>query len=176
MKFDLTSLPAGSTVSSALLSLNLTESDATPDATYLVTAHRIINRNADPARATGYTYDGVNGWTANGCCRNHVPLAQADISAPVDTRSIDKTAGFKQWDVTSMVQAWLNAPATNFGLLLNYDPSKLRDRWRFFSSSEDPVVSHRPYLTVTFSASDTAPNPAPGPEAQVGKWSAVFRA
>src|SRR5256885_6939659 len=176
MKFDLTSLPAGSTVSSALLSLNLTESDATPDATYLVTAHRIINRNADPARATGYTYDGVNGWTANGCCRNRVPLAQADISAPVDTRSIDKTPGLKQWDVTSMVQGWLNAPSTNFGLLLNSDPSKLRDRYRYFSSSEDPVASHRPYLTVVYTAADTAAGSPPGPEAQVGQWSDVFPA
>src|SRR2546429_3172107 len=176
MKFDLASVPTGSTVSSATLSLYLTESDATADPTYTVTAHKIITRNADPARATGYTSDGVNAWTANACCRNHVPLAQADIGAAVDTRSIDKTPGFKQWDVTSIVQGWLDAPAANFGLLLNSDPSKLRDRYRYFSSSEDPVASHRPYLTVTYSASDTAPNPAPGPEAQVGQWSAVFPA
>src|SRR5205814_5823914 len=57
MKFDLASIPTGSTVSSATLRLNLTESDATADPTYTVTAHKIINRNADPARATGYTYD-----------------------------------------------------------------------------------------------------------------------
>ena len=176
MKFDLASVPTGSTVSSAKLSLYLTESDATADPTYTVTAHRIINRNPNPARATGYTYDGVNAWTANACCRRHIPLAQGDISAPVDTRSIDKTAGFKQWDVTSMVQGWLNAPSTNFGLLLNSDPSKLRDRYRYFSSSEDPVASHRPYLTIAYTTPDTAPGPPPGPEAQVGQWSAVFPA
>src|SRR2546430_6718290 len=176
MKFDLASVPTGSTVSSAKLSLYLTESDATADPTYTVTAHRIINRNPNPARATGYTYDGVNAWTANACCRRHIPLAQGDISAPVDTRSIDKTAGFKQWDVTSIVQGWLNAPSTNFGLLLNSDPSKLRDRYRYFSSSEDPVASHRPYLTIAYTTPDTAPGPPPGPEAQVGQWSAVFPA
>src|SRR5213082_3299320 len=176
MKFDLASVPTGSTVSSATLSLYLTESDATADPTYTVTAHKIITRNADPARATGYTSDGVNAWTANACCRNHVPLAQADIGAAVDTRSIDKTPGFKQWDVTSIVQGWLDAPAANFGLLLNSDPSKLRDRYRYFSSSEDPVASHRPYLTVAYTTPDTAPGPPPGPEAQVGQWSAVFPA
>src|SRR5207249_8767392 len=58
MKFDLASVPTGSTVSSATLSLYLTESDATADPTYTVTAHKIITRNADPARATGYTSDG----------------------------------------------------------------------------------------------------------------------
>jgi hypothetical protein len=175
MKFNLTSIPVGSTVSRATLSLNLTESDATTDPTYTVTAHKIINRNPDPARATGYTYDGVNAWTANGCCRNHVPLAQGDISAPVDTRSIDKTAGFKQWDVTSLVQGWLNAPSTNFGLLLNSDPSKLRDRYRSFSSSEDPVAGNRPYLTVVYTPPSSSP-PPPSPEAQLGQWSAVFPA
>ena len=179
MKFDLASIPTGSTVSSATLRLNLTESDATADPTYTVTAHKIINRNADPARATGYTYDGVNGWTANGCCRNHVPLAQADISAAVDMRSIDKTPGFKQWDVTSIVQGWLDAPAANFGLLLNSDPSKQRDRYRFFSSSEDPVAGNHPSLTVVYTPPESLPPPPPPPpppEAQVGQWSAVFPA
>src|SRR5204863_9599918 len=91
LKFDLASIPTGSTVSSATLRLNLTESDATADPTYTVTAHKIINRNADPARATGYTYDGVNGWTANGCWRNHVPVARPDLSDGVDTKSVDKS-------------------------------------------------------------------------------------
>jgi hypothetical protein len=175
MRFDLAGIPPGSTVSSAMLSLYLTESDATADPTYTVTAHQIINRNPDVARTTGYTYDGLNGWTPNGCCRNHIPLAQADISAPVDTRSIDKTAGFKQWDATSLVQGWLNAPSTNFGLLLNSDPSKLRDRYRFFSSSRDPVAANRPYLTVIYTPPPSS-TPPPSPEARVGQWSAVFPA
>src|SRR5438874_5700220 len=172
MKFDLASIPTGSTLPNATLLLNLPDTDATADPTYTVTAHKIINRNPDPARATGYTYDGVNGWTANGCCRNHVPLAQADISAAVDTKSVDKTPGFKAWDVTSVVRGWLDAPSTNFGLLLNSDPSKLRDRYRTFSSSEDPVASNRPSLTVAY----TPPAGSPPPEAQLGQWSPVFHA
>jgi len=176
MKFDLASIPAGSTISSAMLNLYLTESDATADPTYTVTAHKIIHKNPDPARASGYTYDGVNAWSPNACCRNHIPLAQADISAPVDTKSIDKTPGFKAWDVTSVVREWLTTPSTNFGVLLNSDPSKLRDRYRSFGSSEDPVASHRPYLTVSYTAPDTVPTPTPGPEAQVGQWSPVFPA
>src|SRR5213079_1399342 len=51
-------------------------------------------------------------------------------------------------------------------------PSKLRDRYRTFSSSENPVTSNRPYLTVAY----TAPAGAPPPEAQLGQWSAVFPA
>src|SRR5213080_5176408 len=172
MKFDLSSIPAGSTISSATLSLNLTASDASADPTYRITAHKIVNKNPVLTRATGYTYDGVNSWTPNSCCYNNIPLAQADISAPVDTKNVDKTPGFKAWDVTSIVQGWLSNPSTNFGLLVNSDPSKLRDRYRTFSSSEDPVASNRPYLTVAY----TAPAGAPPPEAQLGQWSAVFPA
>src|SRR5207247_4388287 len=70
MKFDLASIPAGSTVSSAIVALNLVASDATPDPTYTVTAHAIINNNPVLTAATGYTYDGVTSWTPNTCCYN----------------------------------------------------------------------------------------------------------
>src|SRR5213080_3641827 len=173
MKFDLASIPAGSTISSATRNLNLVESDGMAEPTYTVTAHRIVNKNPDLASATGYTYDGVNSWTPNTCCANNIPLAQADISAPVDTKAIDKTPGFKQWNVTAIVQGWVNDPSRNFGLLLNSDPSKLRDRYRSFSSNEDPVASHRPYVTVVTGPPGTAPPP---PEARLGQWSSVIPA
>jgi hypothetical protein len=172
MTFDLTSIPAGATISSATLHLILTASDATSDSAYTVTVHRIVNNNPDPARATGYTYDGVNSWTPNTCCYNNVPLAQADIAPPVNTKSVDKTPGLKQWDVTAIVQGWFANPATNFGLLLNSDPSKLRDRYRSFGSSKDPVTTNRPDLTVVYTPADTTSAVA----AQIGQWSAVFAA
>jgi len=148
MKFDLASIPVGSTISSATLNLSLRSSDATADPTYTVTVHKIVNHNPDLTSATGYTYDGVHSWTPNTCCFNNVPLAQADIGPAVDTRSIDKTAGFKQWDVTSLVQGWFSNPSTNFGLLVNSDPSKLADRWRVFWSTES--AGQHPYLTVVY--------------------------
>jgi len=175
MKFDLASIPAGSTVSSATLHLNLTGSDATADPTYTVTVHRIMNKNPVVSSATGYTYDGSNAWTPNSCCYNNIPLAQADIGAPVDTKDVDKTPGFKEWDVTSLVQGWLSNPAANFGLLVNSDPSKARDRYRTFSSSDDSTPSRRPYLRVVYTPPDTVA-PPPGLEARVGRWSSVFPA
>src|SRR5256885_7914448 len=182
MKFDLASIPAGATIASATLNLNLVESDGLAEPTYTVTAHKIVNKNPDLARATGYTYDGVNSWTSNTCCYNNIPLAEADISAPVDTKAIDKTPGFKQWDVTAIVQGWVSTPSRNVGLLISSDPSKLRDRYRSFSSSEDPVASHRPYLTVVVGPAGTTPPPppppppSPPPEARLGQWSPVFPA
>jgi hypothetical protein len=162
MKFDLSSIPAGATVSNATLNLYQTDADATADPTYTATVHRIINHNPDLTQATGYKYDGAQDWTHNACCFNNVWLAQADISAPVDSRSLDKTNGIKLWDVTSIIQAWLNNPSTNFGLLLNSDPSKLADRYRYFASSRD--ATHRPYLTITY----TAPSSSTWPKEPFG--------
>jgi hypothetical protein len=150
MTFDLSSIPSGSTISSATLNLYLDSSDATTDLTYTVTANQVIHKNPDVTKATGDTYDGVNGWTPNACCHGGHPLAQADIGPAVDTRTVDKTLGYKQWDVTSVVQAWYTNPSTNYGLLLNSDPSKLKDRFRFFASMESPNVNERPYLTVVY--------------------------
>lgn len=161
MKFDpLASIPPGSVISSATLNLNLTSTDASSDPTYTVTVHEIINKNPDLTRATGYTYDGVNSWTSNACCYNNIPLAQADIGPAVDTKAIDKALGFKQWDVTSIVQEWVNSPSTNFGLLLNSDASKLADRWRYFSSSEYPTPGNRPYMTVVYTPPSWPNQPA----------------
>lgn len=172
MKFDLASIPAATTIVSATLNLYLVESDASADPSYTVSVHGIVNHDPDVASATGYTYDGVNSWTPNSCCRNDAPMAQADISVPVDTRNLDKTVGFKQWDVTALVRGWLSDPSSNFGLLLNSDRTASRDRYRSFASSEDAVAGHRPYLTIVVDSGAGEPPP----EATVGQWSGVIPA
>jgi hypothetical protein len=115
--------------------------------------HKVINKDPVVNRATGYTYDGANGWMPNSCCYNDVPLAQADISPAYDTRAVDKIVAYKSWDVTALVQEWVDHPSMNFGLLLNSDPSKLRDRYRYFSSSDEPDAGKHPHLRITYSAS-----------------------
>ena len=150
MKFTLSSLPAGAVIQSATLNLSLVESDTTSDATYNVGVHKLINRNPDLTRATGATYDGTNAWTANSCCNNNYPLAQADITAAYDTEAINKTLGYKVWDITAMVREWIAGPASNYGLLVNSDATKGADRYRTFASMEHPTAGLRPYLSITY--------------------------
>lgn len=165
MKFDFSGIPAGAAVQSATLNLALVESDTLASPAYTITVHKLINKNPDLTRATGYTYDGVNAWTDNACCYEGVPLAQGDISPPYDTRAVDKTLGYKGWDVTRLVQEWLAAPDGNNGLLINSDPTQPADAYRFFASMEEPNAALRPFLTVTYtlpgaspaSTQDTAP-------------------
>ena len=164
MKFDLSSIPAGATITDAQLNLYLVESDtddqpadpptSTADATYTVGAYKpTVNPNL--ALATGFTYDGTNPWTPNSCCFNDIPIAQSDISAVYTTLEVDKTNGFKAWNLKTMVQEWLNTPATNYGVLLNSDPTKRADRFRAFASMEDISATKRPYLQVAYTSGST---------------------
>ena len=156
MRFDLSSLPPGATVASATLNLALIASDSKSDPTYTVTAHKVIRKNPNIVKATGYTSDGATAWTASSCCQS-APLAQADISPAYDIQAINKVNGFKTWTVTTMVQEWLANPASNMGVLLNSDATKLRDRYRTFASMENANTSLRPYLQITFAAADVTP-------------------
>ena len=156
MKFDLSALPPGASIQDATLHLALIESDGTSDATYMISAHKIANRNPVIAAASGYTYDGSNPWTWNPCCYNGVPLAQGDITTPYDQRAIDKSPGFKHWSLTSMVQEWVADPSSNFGVVLNSDATKDKDRYRSFASSEHSNPSLRPYLTVRLGSGSTS--------------------
>jgi hypothetical protein len=152
MKFDLISIPLGSTIHKAILSLALINSDSTEDDTYEITVYKIIHKDPITSRATGYTYDGTNSWTPDGCCYQSIPLAQADISGGYDTQAIDKTREYKSWTITSLVQEWLDNPTENFGLLLNSDPLAFRDRYRYFASMEHPDTKLRPFLSISYTA------------------------
>lgn len=179
LKFDLSSLPSGALVHEATLHLALVTADPTLDLNYTVAAHKVVNKNPVIEAATGYTADGDAGWTPNGCCYNGVPLAQADISPPEDSTTVDKVPGFKSWTVTTMVQEWLAEPATNLGLVLNSDPAQPRDRYRYFASTENPLATLHPYLEVSYSlpvVDTTAPSvtiTAPGSGASVAQTIAL---
>jgi hypothetical protein len=159
LKFNLSALPAGAVVQQAVVNLALVESDATADATYTMTARKLIGKNPVIAAATGYTYDGWTPWTPNKCCYSGVPLAQGDSSAAYASLDVDKAAGFKAWTITTMVKEWLASPASNFGLVLTSDATKARDRYRFFASTKNPDATLRPVLRITYSlpGGDTTP-------------------
>ena len=159
MKFNVSSLPPGTIVQDAKLNLALTASDSSGDPTYGISVHKIVGKNPNISTTTGFTVDGVTAWTPNTCCANNVPMAQADIAQASDVLQIDKSLGFKAWTITPIVQEWLADPATNFGVLLNPDTTKIADRYRYFASMEDSDPAQRPYLRITYTVAPPDPTP-----------------
>jgi YD repeat-containing protein len=166
LKFAIPALPAGAVIQNATLQMSLVESDRSSDPTYTIAAHKILNRNVVVEAATGSTYNGTSRWTASTCCYNSIPLAQSDISTPFDQQAIDKTPGVKTWTVTNLVQEWVADPSSNFGLLLNSDKSKPKDRYRYFASMENPNASLRPTLRIQYSATGGPVEPPEPPPTQ----------
>jgi hypothetical protein len=159
LKADLAAIPDGAYVQSATLHLNMNSMGGNGgDDLYDISAHKIINYNPNLSQCTGYTYDSINAWTPNSSCYDDIPLAQSDIAAEEDVKSIDKTYSYKTWDVTNMVRDWIANPNMNFGLLLNSDISASSDSNRFFASSEASDPNQRPKLVVTYTT-DTDPTP-----------------
>ena len=157
LKFDIPALPSGARVDEAKLHLALVQSDASADAGYTMTAHKIVGKTPIIGGATGYTADGQNAWTPNGCCSNGVPMAQGDLSPAYDTRVIDKAAGVKTWTITTMVQEWLTDPSSNAGMIINPDVSASRDRFRFFASMDHADAGLRPFLQIKYSIDNIPP-------------------
>tara|TARA_Y100000780_G_scaffold232594_1_gene268383 strand:- start:53468 stop:54115 length:648 start_codon:yes stop_codon:yes gene_type:complete len=153
MQFELPELK-GRVVKKAKLNLYLTEathtwcSDPAPEA-YRVQVNKLINFKPDLSVASGETYDGVNSWTACTFCNNTTySIADNDVDGPYDIQILDQNLGWKEWDVTDMVQEWADAPSSNFGLALFSDETKTKNCQRIFASSEHADQGKRPYLTI----------------------------
>ena len=132
-------------------------SSAGGDDLYDLTVHKTIHYNPVISACTGYTYDGTNSWTPNTQCYNNVPLAQADIAAAEDAKSINKTYGYKSWNVTNMVQDWVSNQGYNYDMLVNSDTIASSNSNRFFSATESSNPGQRPKLVVTYTVSDISP-------------------
>jgi hypothetical protein len=160
MKWDVSALPANAQIQSATLSLYLTGSGGDP--LYGIPVSGIINKSPVIANCNGNTYDGTNAWTPSSVPYNNIPLAQSDIAPAVDTQQIDKTNGYKSWNVTDIVKGWVATAGSNKGLLLDSSINASSDSYRYFASSEATDASQRPKLVVTYNlgTDTTAPTVA----------------
>jgi hypothetical protein len=157
LKFDLASMPSGAVIDNASLRLSLVGADDSADGGYAISAHKILSTNPDITKVSGFTVDGTIPWAPAACCYQNIPLAQGNLSQPYATEAVDQKLGRKSWDVTTLVREWVHDPATNFGLVLNSDASKPRDRFRVFASTEHADTRLKPYLEVRYAAPDATP-------------------
>jgi len=152
IKWNLSDIPSTATIINATLYLYQYRARGY---FYTMPVHKIINYNPVINLTTGLTYDGINNWTETFCCGDPpiYHLAQADIDPVESSITTDNiTMGYKSWSVTNMVQDWVSDISTNYGMLVNSDPFRIKDWSRYFNTSEDPNTNVRPKLIITYDA------------------------
>ncbi len=133
-RFNLSSLPTNAIVDSASFQAYLASTSSTP-ATLSVGVYRIT---------IDWTESGVN-WA------NQPPVTSIDKSNGVGT-----TPQYYDWDVTGLAQAWVENPATNFGLELRSE-TEGSVGWRGFASRES-APAYRPQLVIDYHLPPTPTN------------------
>lgn len=156
VRFDLSAIPAGSTVQSATLTLSNVE--ATNSAT--MTLHRAnASWGEGTSLATG-SEDAGAAVTPGDASWIHRAYPSSNWTAPggdfVATASASATvvgAGAYQWSGAGLVadvQGWVNASASNAGWVLRGKESGAGNALKRFESRQSADVANRPRLVVTY--------------------------
>jgi hypothetical protein len=138
IKWDLSSIPAGKTVTAVTIAFNVVDSSSGTFELYA------LKRDWTETGATWNQFAAGSAWQtvgANGANdRETVACGAATGNTGVRTVTLNATGIAK-------VQAWINAPATNYGFaILDYAVSNGLD----VSSSEAATATTRPRITITY--------------------------
>jgi hypothetical protein len=179
LKFDVSTIPPGSTVTAVSVRMRCTMSSFINPTTATFTLRRVTADWGEAASASdppgGLGAPAVSGdatwterffdqgqpWTTAGGDFSGVTsasftllAAQACTDAAPVTINVSSTP-----QLVNNVQAWVNSPASNFGWILIGDETDLEfGTARRFGSREHTTASSRPQLSVTY----TLPPPVPG--------------
>jgi hypothetical protein len=158
LRFDVAgSVPQGSTITSVTLRLNMSRTIA--GATN-VTLHRMTADWGEGASDAGGEEGGGAASATGDATWEHRffstvtwGTAGGDFAANAAASTAVDVLGGYTWgptlEMTADVQAWLDAPATNFGWIVIGDETMAVTAKRF-DSRENPTAANRPRLTIVF--------------------------
>mgnify|MGYP001106446084 CR=1 FL=1 len=155
LRFEPIGLPEQAVIQGATLELTVTNRRL--DQPLTVSAYRMVRAWSEAQATWNRPAPGQN-WGLGGA-----RLAGSDyLATPLDTRTFSSLNLYDRvrWDVTAAVQAWVEEPAANHGLLLLPTAGA---RHLFFASSENSALSRRPRLTVRFALQPRPATPTPTP-------------
>lgn len=178
VQFDLTSIPIGSTITSAtfyIRSINGNTQDGTfrnkTIEAFKVKKRWINNTYAAAQGATAFhlnwahymysTVDNFGKWTAEGA--DDTSGADADREATASSSFLVNVSQGDWWNkwysmnISTAVQDWVNTPLENNGLIL-IATNETDDTAVNFASSEHATKTYRPYLEVTYQTPTGVPN------------------
>ncbi|MGE3966025.1 MAG: DNRLRE domain-containing protein [Planctomycetota bacterium] len=153
--FDLTAVPAGSTITNAVLTLNMSQTIVGAQTVSLhrasqdwgeSTSNALVGEGsgtvAEPGDATWlHTFSPGGFWTTAG----------GDFEPAASAATAVSGLGFYAWQGPGMVsdlQTWLDSPSSNFGWVVRGPESGVSAKR--FDSRENPVDANRPRLVITF--------------------------
>jgi Domain of unknown function (DUF5050) len=135
IKFDLSSLPTGATITSATLRLNLINTlPLGSTASYNIGLYKIIKSWLETTAT----------WSNFSSGGNYDSTRQAVTSVALGTK------GFKEWTVpVAVINGWISTPSSNYGLALVYESSTKGPDYQF-ASKENMTVANRPQLVINY--------------------------
>lgn len=117
VKFDLSSIPANATITSASLILTVT-SDLSSNARTL-SAYRVLRNWASGANWN--TYNSTNNWGTAGCGNTTTDREATDIGTATQPASPSAGSTVTISLTASKIQEWYSGALANYGLLLKVD-------------------------------------------------------
>lgn len=163
IKFSLTAIPSGSTIQSVTLELYC--SNAGSSTSFPIVLKRMT---ASWGEGSSFAFGGGGApaesgdatWTHRFYPNVFWTTPGGDFVATVSATKNVTTAGWYTWASTSQlvadVQGWVNAPASNFGWLVQGNETTLKSVKRFDTHEAQPAT--QPKLTITY----TPPAPVLG--------------
>lgn len=168
IKFDLSSIPAGATINSVTLVLNMSKTDDPSAQTTAI--HKASkawgeagsiagfggsNEGGGTQAATGdatwlFTLFNTQSWTTPG----------GDFSSTVSASTQVGSIGSYQWTGSGMiadVQQWVGNSTTNFGWVMTGNEAALRSA-KQFDTKENANAANRPTLTIDYTAVAAVPD------------------
>lgn len=150
LKTDLADIPANAYIREARVYLYQTASVGAAE--YNNSIHKIIGVNPVIAQVSGYNAQDNTPWAQvpEGTSYNNVPLGLGNIAPAEDTVLLDTTTGYRSWTITDMVQDWVDNPDTNYGLLIQGEPTAV-ETGRIFAASENQDAAILPFIVIRYS-------------------------
>ena len=144
LRFDLSALPTGSTLSAASLTLTVSGTFGGNPGGESMNVHR-LTQSWTEGGVTWNRYDGTNTWASAG--------GDYDATVRATSTANPGVGGSIAWDVTGLAQEWASNTHPNHGLIVINSGST---NGLHFASKESGNVAYRPYLTTTI-ITPTAP-------------------
>jgi hypothetical protein len=157
LKFDLSSIPSSTTITGANLTLTYSSTYSGSSNNKSLPAYIYpLKRTWGENTATWDKYDGTNSWGTAGALSTSTDYNSTLSATTATITSTQNSGATLVTSITSIAQAWVTTPSSNYGLLIApVSLSTSNSSSAYFYSRETSTNSYKPTLTVTATVAGT---------------------